>query len=51
MGENESREEKGVWANGVKNRSNVSIRGRRIWDNEWIVRLNDEEEEEVKYRK
>ena len=46
MGENESKAEKSIWANGVKNRTNVSVRGRRIQDNEWIARVNDDDEEE-----
>ena len=46
VGENESKGGKGVWANRIKNKSNVSVRGRRIQDNGWIARVNDDDEEE-----
>ena len=55
VGEKESKEEKGVWANRVKNGSNMSVRGKIIWDNRPIARVNNEEEQEkegrVKYIK
>ena len=46
VGENERKGEKGVWANRVKKAAMWRIR-----DNEWIARVNDEEEEEEKGRK
>ena len=36
---------KGVWPNKVKNRSNVSVRGRRIRDNGQVARVDDDEED------
>ena len=38
--------EKGVWENVVKNRSNVSVKGRRIWDNGWIAKINNDDDDD-----